>query len=134
MCPRPTAKLTRSQLIKKLDAAFSQYVRRSAADKSGNVRCYTCHTIKRWQEVDAGHFQSRAKYSTRWDEQNVKPQCKYCNGFRSGEQFIFARQLDAEYGEGTAQQVERRSNDMRKWSRMELEQMLAHYKKKLRNL
>jgi len=98
------------------------------------VQCFTCGVWKHWKTVDAGHFQSRAKFSTRWDERNVRPQCKSCNGFRSGEQYRFARNLDAEYGEGTAMEIEALSNTTRKYSVEELEALIDVYNRRLRKL
>lgn len=126
--------MTRKKLIARLDKVFSQWVRSKDADHRGFVQCFTCGQFKHWKTVDAGHFQSRAKFSTRWDEMNVKPQCKSCNGFRSGEQFKFARHLDRVYGEGTAMEVEQLSNTTKKWSSEELEALVDVYNRRLRKL
>jgi hypothetical protein len=126
--------MTRKKLIARLDKVFSQWVRRKDADHRGYVECWTCGKVLPWSRVDAGHFQSRAKFSTRWDEMNVKPQCKSCNGFRSGEQFKFARKLDAVYGQGTAEEIERTSNQTRKYSVEELEALIDVYNRRLRKL
>ena len=126
--------MTRKKLIQRLDKVFSQWVRRKDADHRGYVECWTCGKVLPWSRVDAGHFQSRAKFSTRWDEMNVKPQCKGCNGFRSGEQFKFARKLDAVYGDGTAEEIERISNQTRKYSVEELEALIDVYNRRLRKL
>ena len=126
--------MTRKKLIQRLDKVFSQWVRRKDADHRGYVECWTCGKVLPWSRVDAGHFQSRAKFSTRWDEMNVKPQCKGCNGFRSGEQFKFARKLDAVYGQVTAEEIERISNQTRKYSVEELEALIDVYNRRLRKL
>jgi len=126
--------MTRKKLIARLDKVFSQWIRQKDADHRGYVECWTCGKVLHWSRVDAGHFQSRAKFSTRWDEMNVKPQCKSCNGFRSGEQYIFARKLDAVYGEGTAEEIERISNQTRKYSVEELEALVDVYNRRLRKL
>lgn len=126
--------MTRKKLIARLDKVFSQWIRQKDADHRGYVECWTCGKVLPWSRVDAGHFQSRAKFSTRWDEMNVKPQCKGCNGFRSGEQFKFARKLDAVYGEGTAEEIERISNQTRKFSVEELEALVDVYNRRLRKL
>ena len=126
--------MTRKKLIARLDRVFSQWVRSKDADHRGYVQCFTCGVWKHWKTVDAGHFQSRAKFSTRWDERNVKCQCKACNGFRSGEQYRFARNLDAEYGEGTALEIEVLSNTTRKYSVEELEALIDVYNRRLRKL
>ena len=137
--PRPRI-VTRKKLIARLDKVFSQWVRMRTADHRGFVECYTCGKVAHWKTVDAGHFQSRAKFSTRWmcDPEegmvNVAPQCKSCNGFRSGEQFKFARRLDAEFGEGTAESIEQASNQTRKYSVEELEALIDVYNRRLRKL
>jgi hypothetical protein len=118
---------TRQKLIKKLDQLFSIYIRTKDADHRGMNQCYTCDKVEHWKKMDAGHFQSRGKFSTRWDPRNVKPQCKRCNGFRSGEKFKFARHLDQDYGPGTAQEIETESNQTRKWSIPELEELVDNY-------
>lgn len=94
------------------------------------VNCYTCGKRKHWKEVDAGHFQSRAKFSTRWDEQNVKAQCKHCNMTNGGQQYQFGMMLDQEYGEGMAEKILIRSNQMSKLSLPELRIMIDAYKAK----
>lgn len=92
--------------------------------------CYTCGAVRHWTEVDAGHFMSRACMSTRWDpDGNVQFQCKRCNGFRSGEQYLFSIHLDQEYGEGTAERLMIESKKTRKFTHAELEQMFHHYKR-----
>ena len=126
--------MTRKKLIQRLDKVFSQWIRQKDADHRGYVECWTCGKVLPWSRVDAGHFQSRAKFSTRWHEMNVKPQCKGCNGFRSGEQFKFARKLDAVYGQGTAEEIERISNQTRKYSVEELEALVDVYNRRLRKL
>lgn len=124
----------RSQLVKKLDQVFSQWVRQSNANKRGDVVCFTCGKVSHWKKVDAGHFQTRAKYSTRWDEKNVKPQCKGCNMKNGGQQYVFGLNLDKEYGEGTADAILYKSNQLAKFSNGDLEYMIAHYKEKLKHL
>jgi len=121
-------------MVKKVDTVFSQYVRLRAADDRGYGECYTCGAVRHWTEVDAGHFMSRACMSTRWEEKNVQFQCKRCNGFRSGEQYLFSMHLDQQYGEGTAEELLRESKQTRKFSRQELEAMYHHYKRKVDEL
>jgi len=81
--------------------------------------------------MDAGHFQTRVKYSTRWDEMNVKPQCKGCNLTNGGHQYLFGLYLNQLYGTGTAEEIVRRSNELRKFSTVELREMAALYQQKV---
>ena len=124
----------RQRLKNKIDEVFSIFIRTRFADHAGYTSCYTCGVVKHWQKLDAGHFQGRGKMSTRWHELNIFQQCKQCNGFRGGEQFKFARQLNADYGEGTAEEMERLGNQMRKYSIQELRDLLKHYQAKVEEL
>lgn len=119
------------KLKQKLDVIFSQYIRLRNADDRGYVNCFTCGTVKHWKEGDAGHFMVRQKMPTRYNEQNVQFQCKRCNGFQGGEQYIFGRKLDALYGPGTANALVALSNQMEKWIRADYEEKIAHYKRQV---
>ena len=76
--------MTRKKLIARLDKVFSQWIRSKDADHRGYVQCFTCGVWKHWKTVDAGHFQSRAKFSTRWDEMNVRPSVRAATDFAAG--------------------------------------------------
>ena len=125
-------KLTRSKLVKKLDAVFSQYIRLSASDKDGNCTCITCGKVAHWkgEGQQSGHFQSRRHYATRWDEDNVKVQCSSCNVFRYGEQYKFSLYL----GKKLSQKLLDKSRIITKFTSAELEEMVEHYSKEVKNL
>ena len=127
--------MKRSTIVKKLDKIFSIWVRSKDADHAGMVDCFTCGVTKSWKyEIDAGHFQSRGKYATRWDEQNVKPQCKRCNGFRGGEQYLFSKHLDLEHGDGTAEWLEFESNQTARFTNDELLRKIEHFTELVKSL
>ena len=125
---------TISKLKTKLDKLFSEYIRRRYANHDGTVSCFTCGIVKHWKEQQAGHFQSRRHHSTRWDEKNVQVQCKSCNIFKSGEQYKFGNYLDNTYGQGTAQDLEQRSKKIVKLTRVDYEEAIELYKRKLEEL
>lgn len=120
-------KLTRSKLVKKLDTVFSQYIRiKNSVDEKAT--CFTCGKEDHWKKLQNGHFQSRKHYSTRWDEINCQVQCAGCNVFKYGEQYKFAINLDAKYGEGTARRLHIKSQQIIKIADFELEDMIKTYK------
>jgi len=127
-------KKTRSKVVKELDRVFSLYIRQRDANLDGFVECFTCGRSNHWKKMDAGHFQSRGKYSTRWCEKNVMPQDKRCNIFNQGEQFKFGKRLDEVYGDGTAEEIILKSNQTVKFSTSELEEMIENYKQKLKEI
>ena len=118
--------ISRKGLVKKLDKLFSIYIRtRYAMD--GMVRCVTCNTIKKWQDIDAGHFCGRRHYSTRWHPTNVQVQCKSCNGFKAGENYLFGKYLDKTYGIGTADELIKLSRQITKFTDQDLKDMIKLY-------
>jgi len=125
-------KPTRSKLIKKLDVVFSQFVRLSNADNKGNCTCVTCGKVGHWKTggIQAGHFMSRKHYSTRWDEDNVKPQCVGCNMFKAGEQYKYSLYL----GNNLAEELHLKSQQITKFTSVELEEMILHYSSLVKKL
>lgn len=121
--PRTAKKPTRSKLVKKLDVVFSQYIRLSNADDRGFCTCITCGRQYHWKKIQAGHFISRAAYSTRWMPENVAPQCYGCNCMQQGRQYEFSRQL----GDKLAEELYLKSKQITKFTNVELEEMIHHY-------
>ena len=68
-------KVSRKNLIKKLDNLFSLYTRLKYSDKNGIVTCYTCGIRKHYKDyMQNGHFISRRHYILRWSEKNTRVQ------------------------------------------------------------
>jgi len=125
-----TKKLSRGKLVKKLDTVFSQWVRLSKADKKGYCTCVTCSKKIHWKEIQAGHFQSRKHYSTRWDELNVYPQCVGCNVFKYGEQYKYSLFL----GKEVSEVLYLKSKEIVKFANSDLEDMIKDYSQRLKKL
>jgi len=125
--PKSKKKPSRSKLVKKLDAVFSQYIRlKDSVD--GYATCFTCGKKDHWKKLQNGHFQSRKHYATRWDEQNCQVQCAGCNVFRYGEQFLFAKYLDERFYAGLSDELYFKSKQIVKFSNVEIEEMILKYK------
>lgn len=73
-----SSKTKRKTLIKQLDDVCSKICRLSEADKIGKVSCYTCGRRYHWKDMDCGHWIKRGKFATRWELDNVRPQCHRC--------------------------------------------------------
>ena len=128
--PKTAKKPTRSKLVKKLDTVFSQYIRLSNADNNGYCTCVTCNKTFFWKEIQAGHFMSRKHYSTRWDERNVKPQCVRCNIYNQGEGYLYSLYL----GDKLSKKLLYESRELRKFTNIELEEMIKDYSDRLKKL
>lgn len=125
--PKNKKKPSRSKLVKKLDAVFSQYIRlKNSVD--GYATCFTCGKKDHWKKLQNGHFQSRKHYATRWDEQNCQVQCSGCNVFKYGEQYIFGKNLDQKYYAGLSDELYYKAKGIVKFSNFEIEEMIIKYK------
>ncbi len=126
-------KVKRKTLIKKLDAIFSEYIRRKHADKNGIVKCYTCNVKKFWkgEGMQNGHFISRKSRILRWDERNCRSQCYSCNCHFYGRQYVFALNLNKEYGYNIAEELLIESKKIIKQSDQDLLDLIDEYKEKV---
>ena len=125
---------TISKLKKELDKWFSLYIRLRDASDEGLVQCFTSERVYHYKEIHAGHFISRRCLATRWCEINVQPQSAKDNLFGQGEQYRFGLNLDAKYGEGTAEELELKSRQTIKLSRVDYEDKISYYKDAVKNL
>jgi|TARA_R110000868_G_scaffold314885_1_gene575811 hypothetical protein len=119
-------KISRSKLIKKLDTVFSLYIRQRYSINEIS-KCFTCGKEDHYKKLQCGHFQSRKHYSTRWDEINCQVQCAGCNVFKYGEQFIFGKNLNLEFGEGTSEALYLKAKQITKFSNNDLEDLITNY-------
>tara|TARA_R110001599_G_scaffold110671_9_gene274717 strand:+ start:1445 stop:1831 length:387 start_codon:yes stop_codon:yes gene_type:complete len=120
-------KKSRSKIVKELDSWFSKFIR--LRDSDGELcTCATCGVQKPIKQMQAGHFMSRTKYSTRWDEENVHAQCAGCNMWKQGRQYEMSIYIDQKFYAGKADELLRKSNTIEKYSDGELIFMTQHYK------
>lgn len=123
--------MKQTALVKKLDKVFSQYIRLRDS-KDGEVgACVTCSKVEKIKEMDCGHFQSRDRANTRWDDKNANLQCTYCNKYRSGEQYLHGVIIDVRHGKGTAERLHISAKIAKKWHPHELALLLKFYEQAL---
>ena len=128
-----------NELVKIADREFSLYIRRKYATDEGYVKCYTCGKIDHYKMMDCGHYISRSCHFYRWDEQNARAQCRYCNRFKDGEKVIFRAHLVEYIGEEDVKKLEEMSafHGHSHLDRETLLDIIRHYKelnKKLDNV
>ena len=117
--------VSKTKLKKELDRVFSQYIREKH-EKDGKVPCYTCCHIGEVKTMQCGHFVPRQHMSTRWDEDNCRPQCYACNMLYNGQPSTFAVKLDAEK-RGTVKRLEKKRHEIRQWTIEELKKEIEKY-------
>jgi hypothetical protein len=127
--PPSIAKLRESvaELLQKL-------VRMKAADMNGYCQCVTCGNSHHWKDLQGGHYLERGRHATLLVEENVWPQCRYCNAFlmktTSGVLRYRAFMVET-YGEPFVQDLEIQSKQVAKFSRGYLEDMKEDLKKQI---
>ena len=130
---KPKAKSI-SKLKTELDDIYSLYIRHLYADSDGNIKCYTCDTIKPIKEMQNGHFWSRKHLSTRWNDDNCRPQCLSCNFFNNGNYRIYTREMLNELGEDKYQQLEDLKNTTFKINKVWILEQTEYYTEKVKQL
>jgi hypothetical protein len=126
------SKPTKSKLKKKLDEVFSLYIRHKFSI-NGMCCCYTCGNWGDIKTMQAGHFMSRRYLLTRWEEDNVRIQCRSCNLFNQGEQYEFGKKLEAELGISRVEDLRFLRHTISKYSTKDYETMIEYYTEELKN-
>jgi hypothetical protein len=115
--------------IKMAQIIFNKYIR--LRDK-GNV-CISCQ--KKPLKENAGHFfNANNHYNVRFDERNVNLQCEHCNTYLSGNLIEYQRNLIHKIGIESYNELEAEARKTRKFTKDELKEIIAEYKKKCKEL
>ena len=116
---RPIAKLK-----KEAWRVFSLFIR-----NRDNWTCYTCGSRIKGAGMHAGHFISRTKLSTFFDEMNVHAQCYPCNIFKKGNAGEYSYRLVEQYGPAEFYRLLERGRSLKPmgFTRQELENIITKY-------
>jgi hypothetical protein len=112
----------RAKAKKKAWVQFSLFIRLRDSDENGIATCITCGRRKSWRQMQAGHYVTRAKETTLFNEKNSHSQCAGCNMFQGGKPLEYEVEMDKRYGAGAAQ-------SMRDLGRMESKRTIADYQR-----
>lgn len=124
-------KISRAGLIRKVDSAFSRFIRKSHADFGGWCECVTCGKRVPWTEIQAGHFVKRGHAAVRWDTRNVYPQCSGCNLYLNGAQDQMALHIVRKHGQETLEDLLRLKHSTKRWTMPELRELLDKYREEI---
>jgi len=118
-----------SYFHKQAQAAFNEYIRtRDAADP-----CISCGRFHDGQ-WHAGHFRTvKSSPETRYDEDGCHKQCMPCNHHLSGNIGEYKPRLIAKIGQEAFDRL-MGAHELKKWTREELQELAARYRKKTREL
>lgn len=121
-------------LVKKLDRVFSLYIRLRDAMPSGFVRCISCGKIKRFEDVDCGHYYSRTHMATRFDEDNCHAECKFCNRMLADHLIGYRRNLVGKIGLNRIDRLDVLAHSQKHWLDCELEEKIRYYTAEVKRL
>lgn len=102
----------KSNLQKSADAYFSKYIRLKYSFESNGERfcvCYTCGSVHKITNIQLGHWQRRGYYTTRYHEDNGRPQCIKCNYHHSGMPEVFELHLIKDLGQEIVDELKKLS-------------------------
>ena len=119
----------KSNYVKRLDTAFSLFIRYRDTMPGGAFRCISCGQIKPFNQADCGHYINRQHMSTRFDEMNCNAQCRKCNRYMEGNIQGYRRGLIAKYGEQKVLMLEAKQYNTRKYESFELNALVKYYRK-----
>lgn len=115
--------------VKMAQIIFNKYIR--LRDK-GQV-CISCQ--KKPLKENAGHFfNANNHWNVRFDERNCHLQCEHCNTYLSGNLIEYQRNLIHKIGIESYHELEAEARKTRKYTKEELKELMAFYKKKFKEL
>ena len=94
-------KISRSELIKRIDKCFQSCRRYDGAFlKNGEWynTCVTSGMVLPMSKIQAGHFIPRGCYATRWNPTNCNPQSAHDNLYKSGAYIEYSHWYLEKYG------------------------------------
>jgi hypothetical protein len=115
--------------VKMTQIIFNKFIR--LRDK-GQV-CISCQ--KKPLKENAGHyFNANNHWNVRFNELNVHLQCEHCNTYLSGNLIEYQRNLIHKIGIESYYELEAEARKTRKFTKDELKEIMAIYKKKIKQL
>ena len=120
---------TTSDYVKEAQKWTNRFVRLRDKDK-GCISCGEKFTGK----FDAGHFFAATKSSTRFDLRNISGQCVLCNQHKHGNLYQYHLRLVSKIGLKEFDDLEKKSNIIKKWQKDELKEIIKLYKQKCKEI
>lgn len=122
-------KSDKSKAMGRADKWFSEFIRLRDSDEHGIATCITSGRRAHWREFDCGHYLSRAKMATRYDERNCHAQSKMANRFQGGHFLEHGFRIEEKYGRGTCHSLALKAMQPCKRSIADFDAIADHYKK-----
>lgn len=128
-------KKTIAQVVDSAATKLQKLVRLKAANENGLVQCVTCDKWAHWKDMQGGHFISRGSKKWKLVEENVHPQCPGCNGFGmkyGNAEAVYTTYMVDMYGRDFVDEMLRTKNEVKKYTRAEVEEIDAFLNEAIR--
>lgn len=116
------------------DKLCSLFIRLKYSDWRGYVSCYTCDKIDHYKNMQCGHFISRSCHKLRFDERNLRCQCRACNVFKSGNYIEYTLRLIKEKGKAFVEKLRKESKEIVKYTAEDYKKIGDKFQAKLNKL
>lgn len=121
---------------KKLDRQYSIFIRmRDALETTGTLTDAECITCKRKfpiKKMHCGHWITRGRKATRWEETNTHAQCVSCNTFYEGEKQMYQDELEQMYGQEEVDRLKKLQYTTAKFTVSDLEEKYDYYRDRVK--
>lgn len=96
--------------------------------------CITCGKRYHFKLLQAGHFIPGRHNANLFNERGCHAQCYNCNVNLRGNTLEYRRQIISLYGEGADEEIEAEARQIKKFSPVELEELIENLKQKIEEL
>ena len=119
--------LTLQDYLKLAQQVFNKFIRQ----RDKGLNCISCG--KKPKKENCGHyFSSGGHANVRFDENNCNLQCEYCNTFLHGNLIEYGINLEKKIGKDEFIILREKAYETRKFTKIELKEILQYYKNKLK--
>jgi len=126
---------TTGMLTRKLDWIFSEYIRRKYSDENWMITCISCEKVIHWKESHNCHWLPRGKKQYRFDQDNCRPWCAWCNTFNQEKHIrVFTIKQIARLGAETVDIMNDNTKYVYRQGKTELRALIEEFTTKLNNL
>jgi len=116
------------KLTAKAQKVFNAFIR-DRDSENGYFTCISCGKTLPVEKMNAGHYVPQKNSSfLRFNEYNVNGECQYSNGFDEFHLIGYRKNLINKIGQEMVEWLEENQKTIKKWSRLELNDIIEKYK------
>lgn len=126
-----------AKVRQELAELLQRLVRLKAADGNGYCKCVTCGKSYHWKEMQGGHYIERGKIATKIIEENINPQCHYCNHYgmkKASHVILYRKWMIDMHGTGFVEWLEAEAGKIAKHARDDLMAQIAEVSAQINEL